>query len=184
MELARVFHGIIVVDEAYIDFTESNSWIEAIPKFPHLVVLQTLSKAWGLASLRLGIAFCNRNLVNVLNMIKSPYNISGLIQNQVLVALKKEDRMRSFVEEIKELKRELRSALQQIPIILKIYPSDANFFLVKFRDAKNVFQHLINNGVVLRDRSGLILCEDCLRITVGTSFENKQLILALHNYLK
>ena len=184
LELARVFKGIIVIDEAYIDFTESNSWIEAIPKFPHLVVLQTLSKAWGLASLRLGIAFCNRNLVDVLNMIKSPYNISGLIQNQVLIALKQEDRMRSFVQEIKELKRELQAALQGIPIILKIYPSDANFFLVKFRDAKNVFQHLINNRIILRDRSGLVLCEDCLRITVGTSFENKQLILALNNYLK
>ena len=104
MELARVFKGIIVIDEAYIDFTESNSWIEAIPKFPHIVVLQTLSKAWGLASLRLGMAFCNRDLVDVMNMIKSPYNISGLIQNQVLMALKQEDRMRSFVEEIKELK--------------------------------------------------------------------------------
>jgi len=184
LELARVFKGIIVIDEAYIDFTESNSWIEAIPKFPHLVVLQTLSKAWGLASLRLGIAFCNRHLTDILNMIKSPYNISGLTQNQVLIALKQEDRMRSFVGEIKELKRELQSALQQIPIILKIYPSDANFFLVKFKDAKNVFQHLIKNGVILRDRSGLVLCEDCLRITVGTSFENKQLIIALNNYLK
>ena len=184
LELARVFKGIIVIDEAYIDFSESNSWIEAIPKFPHLVVLQTLSKAWGLASLRLGMAFCNRDLVNVMNMIKSPYNISGLIQNQVLMALKQEDRMRSFVEEIKELKRELQSALQQIPFILKIYPSDANFFLVKFKDAQNVFQHLINNGVIIRDRSGSVLCEDCLRITVGTSFENKQLILALHKYLK
>ena len=184
LELAKVFKGIIVIDEAYIDFTESNSWIEAIPKFPHLVVLQTLSKAWGLASLRLGIAFCNRHLTDILNMIKSPYNISGLTQNQVLIALKQEDRMRSFVGEIKELKRELQSALQQIPIILKIYPSDANFFLVKFKDAKNVFQHLIKNGVILRDRSGLVLCEDCLRITVGTSFENKQLIIALNNYLK
>ena len=100
------------------------------------------------------------------------------------MALKQEDKMRSFVEEIKELKRELQSALQQIPFILKIYPSDANFFLVKFKDAQNVFQHLINNGVIIRDRSGSVLCEDCLRITVGTSFENKQLILALHKYLK
>ncbi len=184
LELARVFKGIIVIDEAYIDFTESNSWIESIPKFPHLVVLQTLSKAWGLASLRLGIAFCNSKVVDVLNMIKSPYNISGPIQDQVLLALNEEDQMRSFVEEIKDLKNGLKSALERLPIILKIYPSDANFFLVKFKDAKNVFQYLINNEVILRDRSGLVLCEDCLRITVGTSFENKQLILALNNFLK
>ena len=117
-------------------------------------------------------------------MIKSPYNISGPIQDKVLLALNEEDQMRSFVEEIKELKKGLKSALERLPIILKIYPSDANFFLVKFKDAKNVFQYLINNEVIVRDRSGLVLCEDCLRITVGTSFENKQLILALNNYSK
>jgi len=172
------------MDEAYIDFTDTHSWIEELPKFPHLVVLQTLSKAWGLASLRLGMAFCHPKIVEVLNLIKPPYNISGLVQNQVLKALKQEYQMRSFVKEIKELKKELGSALDQLPLVLKVYPSQANFFLVKFKEVQEVFQYLIHNEIILRDRSGLILCEDCIRITVGTAFENKQLILALNNYPK
>ena len=183
-DLATVFKGIIVIDEAYIDFTDTPSWIEVLSNFPHLVVLQTLSKAWGLASLRLGMAFCHPKIVDVLNLIKPPYNISGPVQNHVLKALKQEDQMRSFVEEIKELKKELGSALDQLPIVLKVYPSEANFFLVKFKEVQEVFQYLIRNEIILRDRSGLVLCEDCIRITVGTAFENKQLILALNNYLK
>ena len=184
LDLATVFKGIIVIDEAYIDFTDTPSWIEVLSNFPHLVVLQTLSKAWGLASLRLGMAFCHPKIVDVLNLIKPPYNISGPVQNHVLKALKQENQMRSFVEEIKELKKELGSALDQLPIVLKVYPSEANFFLVKFKEVQEVFQYLIRNEVILRDRSGLVLCEDCIRITVGTAFENKQLILALNNYLK
>ncbi len=183
-DLATVFKGIIVIDEAYIDFTDTPSWIEVLSKFPHLVVLQTLSKAWGLASLRLGMAFCHPKIVDVLNLIKPSYNISGPVQNQVLKALKEEDQMRSFVEEIKELKKELESALNQLPIVLKVYPSEANFFLVKFKNVQEIFQYLIRNEIILRDRSGLVLCEDCIRITVGTAFENKQLILTLKNYLK
>jgi len=184
LDLATVFKGIIVIDEAYIDFTDTPSWIEAISKFPHLVVLQTLSKAWGLASLRLGIAFCDPKIVDVLNLIKPPYNISGPVQDHVLKALKKEGQMRSFVEEIKKLKKELGLALEQLPIVLKVYPSETNFFLVKFKNVQEIFQYLIRNEIILRDRSGLFLCEDCIRITVGTAFENKQLILTLKNYLK
>tara|TARA_B110000046_G_scaffold172564_1_gene194457 strand:- start:69 stop:1121 length:1053 start_codon:yes stop_codon:yes gene_type:complete len=184
LDLAKVFQGIIVIDEAYIDFTDTPSWIQAIPKFPHLVVLQTLSKAWGLASLRLGMAFCDSKMVDVLNLIKSPYNISGPVQNRVLRALKQEDQMRSFVEEIKVLKNQLHLALEQLPNVLKVYPSDANFFLVKFTAVHEVFDYLIGNEIILRNRSGLALCKDCLRITVGTAFENEQLILVLNNYLK
>ena len=139
LDLATVFKGIIVIDEAYIDFTDTPSWIEVLSKFPHLVVLQTLSKAWGLASLRLGMAFCHPKIVDVLNLIKPPYNISGPVQNHVLKALKQEDQMRSFVEEIKELKKELGLALEQLPIVLKVYPSEANFFLVKFKKFKKFF---------------------------------------------
>ena len=174
LDLAKVFQGIIVIDEAYIDFTDTPSWIQAIPKFPHLVVLQTLSKAWGLASLRLGMAFCDSKMVDVLNLIKSPYNISGPVQNRVLRALKQEDQMRSFVEEIKVLKNQLHLALEQLP----------NVFLVKFTAVHEVFDYLIGNEIILRNRSGLALCKDCLRITVGTAFENEQLILVLNNYLK
>ena len=184
LDLAKVFQGIIVIDEAYIDFTDTPSWIQAIPKFPHLVVLQTLSKAWGLASLRLGLAFCDSMMVDVLHLIKSPYNISGPVQNRVLRALKQEDQMRSFVEEIKVLKNQLHLALEQLPNVLKVYPSDANFFLVKFTAVHEVFDYLIGNEIILRNRSGLALCKDCLRITVGTAFENEQLILVLNNYLK
>ena len=184
MDLVTVFKGIIVIDEAYIDFTDTPSWIGVISKFPHLVVLQTLSKAWGLASLRLGMAFCHPKIVDILNLIKPPYNISGPVQNHVLKALKQEDQMRSFVEEIKELKKELGWALEQLPIVLKVHPSETNFFLVKFKKVQEVFQYLIRNEIILRDRSGSVLCEDCIRITVGTAFENKQLILALNNYLK
>jgi len=183
-DLATVFKGIIVIDEAYIDFTDTPSWIEVLSNFPHLVVLQTLSKAWGLASLRLGMAFCHPKIVDVLNLIKPPYNISGPVQNHVLKALKHEDQMRLFVEDIKELKKELGLALEQLPIVLKVYPSEANFFLVKFKEVQEVFQYLIRNEIIVRNRSGLVLCEDCIRITVGTAFENKQLILALNNYLK
>jgi histidinol-phosphate aminotransferase len=137
-----------------------------------------------LASLRLGMAFCHPKIVDVLNLIKPPYNISGPVQNHVLKALKHEDQMRLFVEDIKELKKELGLALEQLPIVLKVYPSEANFFLVKFKEVQEVFQYLIRNEIILRNRSGLVLCEDCIRITVGTAFENKQLILALNNYLK
>lgn len=190
VEILENFNGLVVVDEAYIDFArlalpestnlaKSASFTNELDRYPNLVVLQTFSKAWGLASLRLGMCFASEELIRVLNKIKPPYNLSGATQAILLEALDHEAEKNIMVEQILAERERLQADLVVLASVQKIYPSDANFLLVKFNDAKHTFEALIDQKVIVRDRSKVTLCEGCLRITVGTIEENKALIEAL-----
>jgi len=174
------FEGMVVLDEAYIDFSVNKSLIRYLGESENLIVLQTFSKAWGLAGLRLGLAFGSPYVIKLLNKIKFPYNINQATQQLVEKALEseniKDEMVKKIIDQRKFLERELRS----LDIVEKIYPSDANFLLVRFKDAVKVHQFLLENNVIVRNRSKLVLCEQALRITAGTSEENK----ALLSYLK
>lgn len=174
--ILKAFQGIVVVDEAYIDFANRASFITRLNEFPNLMVLQTMSKAWGLASLRLGMAFCSPAIITILNKIKAPYNLSGLTQRTVLKALDNLDKKDRMVNEILENRQALKSDLEELPIVKRVYPSDANFLLVKTENAREVYLKLIEKQVILRDRSKVVLCEDGIRITIGTKEENRKLI--------
>ena len=176
------FQGIIVIDEAYIDYRSDASWLTRLEAFPQLVVLQTFSKAWGLAALRLGMAFGSEDLIHILNKIKPPYNINEVTQRLVTEGLVNEAAMRSMVKDTLQLREGLALSLDEIPIVEKVYPSETNFLLVKFKSAATVFQYLLEEKIIVRNRSQVVLCENCLRITVGTPSENKQLLVALEKF--
>lgn len=173
------FEGIVIVDEAYIDFTNQPGFLPLLKDYPNLVVLQTLSKAWGLAAIRLGMCFASPEIIAVLNKIKPPYNISILTQQVALHELQFVDRKNKWVAEIMAQRTFLQEELSAISSIKNIYPSDANFLLVKIDRARAVYQQLVQRGIIVRDRSQVMLCDDCLRITVGTPEENKVLVQAL-----
>jgi histidinol-phosphate aminotransferase len=177
--LLENFKGIVIIDEAYIDFSAQKSWIHNLSKYPNLVVLQTLSKAWGLASARLGMAYANQELIKILNKVKPPYNISGPSQKLVLESLERKQDFDRQVRTILSERDSLVLLLQDIPGVKKVYFTDANFILVKINEAKTMYQKLIEKGIVVRDRSNVKLCNDCLRITVGTKEENNDLISTL-----
>ena len=173
------FRGLVVVDEAYIDFTEDKGFVPLLNEFNNLVILQTLSKAWGLAGIRLGMCFANSEVITLLNKIKPPYNINTITQSVALQYLEKRHQMTMWVKEIIVEREKLKKELLQLKIVEKVFPSDANFLLVRVTEAKNSYNQLVNQGIIVRDRSNVILCEQCLRVTVGTPKENKQLIEAL-----
>jgi histidinol-phosphate aminotransferase len=177
--LLKKFKGIVVVDEAYIDFSDEPSFTTELKNFKNLVVMQTFSKAWGLASLRLGMAFASKDLIKILNRIKPPYNISGLTQETVLVAIDNYEKVKSMITDILSEREYLKSRLESLAFINKIHPSDANFLLVKMPNANLVYDELIDKKVIVRNRSKVLLCEDCLRITVGIRAENESLVEAL-----
>lgn len=174
-------HSLVIVDEAYIDFANTPSWTTELDNYPNLVVLQTFSKAWGLAALRLGMCFASEELIRVLNKIKPPYNISAPTQALALDALTHETDKNKMVTEILMERQNLAENLRSLPSVQAVHPSDANFLLVKFANAKNVFEHLIEQQVIVRDRSKVKLCEDCLRISVGTPVENERLLAVLRD---
>lgn len=176
------FDGLVVVDEAYINFSRHRSFIPDLADYPNLVVMQTLSKAWGLAALRIGMAFASKEIVEVFNKIKPPYNISQPAQELALQALENIEDVNEMIRILVAEREKLADALTQLPQVLAVYPSDANFLLVKTVDAKKLYHFLTEKGIVVRDRSSVILCEDCLRITVGTTRENQQLLDALSSY--
>ncbi len=173
------FDGLVVIDEAYINFSRQNSFIPELTEYPNLVVLQTLSKAWGLAGLRVGMAFASGLIVHILNKIKPPYNIGQAAQELVIRALAQTASVNEMIREIVSMRSLLEAEIRQLPAVKKVYPSDANFLLVKIDHAPQVYQALLNKGIVVRDRSNMVLCSDCLRITVGRKEENEQLIQAL-----
>jgi histidinol-phosphate aminotransferase len=176
------FNGLVVIDEAYIDFSAERSLIELIPEYNNLIVMQTLSKAWGLAGLRIGLAFCDAALVSILNKIKPPYNINTLSQQTALKALTDVNSKSQQVNEIISEREILKKNLKQYNAVILIYPSDSNFLLVKFKSAQAVYAFLTQEGIVVRDRSKVLHCSDCLRISVGTPKENKQSLKALKRY--
>jgi len=181
-EILSGFNGLVVVDEAYIDFSDEPSFTTELDKYPNLLVMQTFSKAWGLANLRIGMAFASREIIRILNLIKPPYNISGLTQQKVLQSLGKVNEMEKLVRNILVERDFLEDELDRLHFVLHIFPSQANFLLVRMNEARKVYEYLIHDMIIVRDRSKVVLCEDCLRISVGTREENEQLIQALKNY--
>ncbi|MFZ5554976.1 MAG: histidinol-phosphate transaminase [Bacteroidota bacterium] len=177
--IAENFHGIVVVDEAYIDFSSQESCLSLLNRYPNMVIMQTFSKAWGLAALRLGMLFAPEEIIAVLSKIKPPYNIGLMPQFIALGALEKKQMKEENVKKILEQRQWLSEELKKLKGVEKVFPSDANFLLVKFSDAKKVFDHLISEQIIVRDRSKVKLCEGCLRITVGTEEENKWLVKVL-----
>lgn len=177
--LLENFPGIVVVDEAYIDFSERPSMLTVLDQHPNLLVMQTLSKAWGLASLRLGMAFASPALIRILNQIKPPYNISGLTQKTVLEALQNKDKVDELIQLILKEREFLRNELEKLPYILKVHPSDANFLLVQFEHPNQVYEDLVREKIIVRNRSSVLHCAGCLRITVGTREENLSLLQSL-----
>ncbi len=177
------FNGLVVIDEAYVNFSRHRSFIPELKEYPNLVVMQTLSKAWGLAGLRLGMAFASEAIIEVYNRVKPPYNISQSTQELVLKALDEVGQVNDMIKLIVQMRGELVAALTKLPVVQKVYDSDANFLLVKVSDAKAIYNHLLIKGIVVRDRSKVELCEGCLRITVGTEKENKDLIKNLEGFI-
>lgn len=178
-KILQQFSGLVVVDEAYIDFSDMESWSLYLDLYPNLFVMQTLSKAWGLAGIRLGMGFAHKDIIALLNKVKPPYNVSQLTQEIAFEALQCEDQKQEVVDLILKEREKLATGLAEIPEVQKIHPSEANFLLVKINNAHQVYQQLIDQSIIVRDRSKVLLCEDCLRITVGTEKENTELLKAL-----
>ncbi|MCA0132717.1 histidinol-phosphate transaminase [Winogradskyella alexanderae] len=179
-ELIRGFNGIVVIDEAYIDFSNQESWLNRLNEFPNLIVTQTLSKAYGLAGIRLGICYASEFIISTLNKIKPPYNVNQLTQDKALNRLSHLDEVQKEVDLILNQRELLINQFSEISFIEKIYPSDANFVLAKVDDANARYNQLITKGIVVRNRTTQPLCENCLRFTVGTEEENKKLIAVLN----
>jgi histidinol-phosphate aminotransferase len=176
------FRGIVILDEAYIDFSSGKGFLPDLADFPNLVILQTFSKAWGMAGIRLGMAFADCNIISVLNKIKYPYNINVLTLETALKSLKNTGEKEEWVASIISQREFLEKKLNTLPVIRKVFPSDANFLLVKVSQPREIYQYMVSRKIIIRDRSSVSLCEGCLRITVGTIKENTRLINALKNY--
>ncbi|WP_185867322.1 histidinol-phosphate transaminase [Blattabacterium cuenoti] len=181
--ITKKFTGIVVLDEAYIDFSKQKSLSMEIEKFPNLIIIQTLSKSWGLAGLRIGIAIASEAIIQWMNKVKHPYNISMVSQKMAIKALENRDLFFFHLKNIILEREYLQKSLKKIPIIQKVYPSSANFLLAKINfSSKNLYQYLMKKKIVVRDRSKIILCDNCLRITVGTHEENEYLIDQIQKY--
>jgi histidinol-phosphate aminotransferase len=176
------FEGITIIDEAYIDFSNSPGFLNNLNEYDNLIILHTLSKAWGLAGLRLGMAFAHRGIIRLLNKIKYPYNINESTQKIVLDALNFRNRKDEMTRAIMDQRSLLEDQLNELEIVEHVFPSDANFLLVRFRDASRVYNFLLEHNIIVRNRSKVVLCENSLRITVGTAEENVALISHLKNF--
>lgn len=170
------FRGIVVIDEAYIDFCPEASWLGALAHYPNLVILQTFSKAWGMAGLRLGMLFAHPFIIGLMNHTKPPYNLDAYTQQYALAALDHEARKNEMAALLKAEREKLAAAMTKLPCVVRVFPSDANFLLVRFRAARQTYAALMRHGIIVRDRSSQLHCEECLRITVGTPEENRLLV--------
>lgn len=176
------FNGLVVIDEAYINYSRQKTFIQELTEYANLVILQTLSKAWGLAGLRVGMAFASEEIIEIFNRVKPPYNINEASQELALEALQNVDQINNWIKETVSEREKLIAELSQIPSVVKIYPSDANFILVKTINPRGIYNYLVNLGIIVRDRSKVELCEGCLRITIGTPQENIELLKALKSF--
>ena len=176
IDLIESFNGVVVIDEAYIDFSSNSSLVSLINKYNNLIVTQTMSKAFGMAGIRLGMGFSNNKIINYINKIKPPYNINLLTEKRALKELKNIDTIKTNIKIILEERNKLIDSLNELSCIIKAYPSDSNFILIKVDDADLRYKQLIEKGIVLRNRSKELLCDNCLRITIGTPYENELLI--------
>ena len=177
--LIKEFNGIVVIDEAYIDFSIEDSWLGRLDEFPNLIVTQTLSKAYGLAAIRLGICYASKEIISILNKIKPPYNVNQLTQDVALQSLLNQEKVKNNITAIISERNQLIRALENVEIVEKVYSSDANFLLVQVDDATLRYKQLVKLGIIVRNRTTQILCDNCLRFTVGTADENKKLINTL-----
>jgi histidinol-phosphate aminotransferase len=180
LKVIRGFNGLVIIDEAYIDFANDTGFVQYLAAYPNLVILRTFSKAWALAGLRLGIAIASKEIIGVLTKIKYPYNINSITQRVALSALQNEKLKNEWVKEIIKERELLKSELQELKTVSKVFPSNANFLLVSFLDSNFIFSYLIEKKIIVRVRSNVPLCNGCLRITVGTPEENKTLLEALN----
>lgn len=181
-KLLSSFQGLVVLDEAYNDFSEVPSFLADLEKYPNLIVLQTFSKAWGCAAIRLGMAFASPQIIAVFNKIKYPYNVNLLTQKQAIEMLHRYYEVERWVRTLKEERGYLEAAFAKLPCTVKMYPSNANFFLVRVTDAVKIYNYLVGQGIIVRNRHSVTLCGNCLRVTVGTRIENNKLIEALKNF--
>ena len=177
------YFGLVVIDEAYINFSKFRSFTQDLVDYPNLVIMQTLSKAWGLAALRVGMAFASEEIISVMNKVKPPYNINQASQELVLKALEEVGQVNDMIKEIVAQRTLLEQELLKLSTVKKIYPSDANFLLVQVQEARRLYEYLLLKGIVVRDRSNVTLCEGCLRITVGTRAENQDLLKAVAEFV-
>ena len=178
-KLLKGFDGLVIVDEAYMDFSEAPSFLERLDEFPNLIVLQTFSKAWGCAAIRLGMAFASEDVIALFNKIKYPYNVNQLTQQQALEMLHRHYEKQRWVEMLKQERDRLEGEFATLPCVRKVFPSNANFFLVRVTDAPRIYNYLVGEGIIVRNRHTVTLCGNCLRITVGTTAENETLLEAL-----
>ncbi|MBO4529025.1 MAG: histidinol-phosphate transaminase [Paludibacteraceae bacterium] len=174
--LLTQFSGIVVIDEAYIDFSSQPSWSKKLKSYPNLIVLQTLSKAWASAGIRMGMAFASESIIALFNKVKYPYNINILTQKEALGILSNKSEVDLWVKTLLEEREKMTKELQKLKITEKIYPTDANFVLVKVADANKTYNHLVSKGIIVRNRNTVVLCSNCLRITIGTPEENETLL--------
>ena len=177
------FEGIVVVDEAYINFSKQKSFVQSLIDYPNLVVLQTLSKAWGLAGLRLGMCFASPDIIGYMNKVKAPYNINIVTQELALQALEEVGQVNDMIQLLVDMRNALAQVIASMPHVIQVFPSDTNFILVKIPHARKLYEYLMSKGIIVRDRSALELCEDSLRITVGTEQENTLLVDAMYEWI-
>ncbi|MEG2854748.1 histidinol-phosphate transaminase [Bacteroides sp.] len=180
--LLNRFDGLVVVDEAYIDFSSLPSFAGMLDRYPNLIVLQTFSKAWGCAAIRLGMAFASPEIIGILSKIKYPYNVNQLTQQQALDMLSRYEEINEWVQTLKAEREVLMRQVEALPCVLRVFASDANFFLARVDDASRIYAYLVDRGIIVRNRHSVSLCGNCLRITIGNPFENSQLMEALKNY--
>lgn len=173
------FDGIVVIDEAYIDFSNEPSWLASLNAYPNIIVLQTFSKAWGMAALRCGMAFASEDIIAFFNKVKYPYNLNLLTQEAVLKQVEAVEQKNKWVETLLAERSKMIANLQNLPLVKHIYPTDANFVLAKVDDANKTYNYLVNKGIIVRNRNSVTLCQGCLRITIGTPQENQELLTAL-----
>jgi len=181
-KLLQAFDGIVVVDEAYSDFSTADVFRTKLAQYPNIIVLNTMSKAWGCAAIRLGMAFASEEIIDLFNKVKYPYNINSLTMRQAMDALQGREDVEKWVTMLLQERSRLMSAFNELPICLKIYPSDANFFLAKMTDAQAIYDYLVKKGIIVRNRTRVRLCDNCLRVTIGTKGENTELLSALRQY--
>ena len=182
MKVVESFDGIVIVDEAYIDFAHQMSLRQELPSHPNLIILQTMSKAWGSAAIRLGMAFASKEIIAIYNKVKYPYNVNQLTQQQAIEMLKDPFEVDKTVKVLLQERSRLMQAFLELPICEQIYPTDANFFLTRVTDATKIYNYLVDRGIIVRNRSRIQLCQNCLRITIGTRTENNELLSALRQF--
>ncbi len=179
LNIVKSFNGLVIIDEAYIDFAPEKSLLSELENYPNLVILQTFSKAWGMAGIRLGMAFASLEIIEILNKIKYPYNINILTQQKALELLEQKETVENWIKLLIAERNKMAKLFSDFPFVIKVYPSDANFLLIKMHDANGIYNYLVETGIIVRDRSKIHLCENSLRITIGTPHENETLINTL-----